>query len=443
MVTFKKKEETTYAVGPISYSRMKEIMDELWRIGYGRKALMEELGYPWRSAVDTWNYPRIVKKPYGLGAIDFNQRLRNGNTLTVQKNVIREVTKDYYVVWEKDMGYEVWFAWLDEDLNKMLVTTREQNKVDEVDYKTKEVLRSLTGLGEPTSAFYAQPGISDETIVVTELNQHYVAERDWSGAVKWDFGVRGVMGWDATHLRNPYFGQPCKNPDDPWASGFPSVLICDNENDRVLLVRKSDKSILRDFRAPYPPTAWQNVDLRIGIGNWICAYIVDVDGHLRWYAPDNWNIIPTIEGTYLISDHWNLFEVLWWRQPYRLPGQFRLLPTVGTTEYVLPANESLGPVGSGATRTDVVPVPTFGLRNGFTLYVRSSQAATLDILTMKTKIRAAPTVDYDGWETFEGGISLTANTLYKYKTTYNMAFVSIMITMGGTNGTVEAWIAWD
>jgi len=46
MVTFKKEKRTTYAVGPISYLRMKEIMEDLWKSVPGaraREALRQEL----------------------------------------------------------------------------------------------------------------------------------------------------------------------------------------------------------------------------------------------------------------------------------------------------------------------------------------------------------------------------------------------------------------
>lgn len=57
MANSKKEKHTTYSVGPISYVRMKEIMEDLWKTeGVGREALRKEItGY-----VDAlWHYKTV------------------------------------------------------------------------------------------------------------------------------------------------------------------------------------------------------------------------------------------------------------------------------------------------------------------------------------------------------------------------------------------------
>jgi hypothetical protein len=274
-------------------------------------------------------------------------------------------------------------------------------------------------------------------VIVAERESHYVYEVNWDGQVTWEFGVKGEVAADAFHLNNPWLAHPAKCD---WGSSFDGVLISDYGNNRVVLVRKDDHSIVRETLSNGPEMAFQTQNLGVAVTGQIVGFVTDQDWNLRWYSPNNWRIVPTPTGSFILIDAVNLYELVpdLSHPPQILPGLYRLL-----TRYQLQADRSVGPIEAKADFRNFPPIPAFVFKNGFTIYIKSSSSARLDILTAKTQWSWAPTLWFDGWETYEEGVGLSPGKLYHRKIDDHHLFLGLKVTTGAEEGLLDAWIAWN
>lgn len=404
-------------------------------------------------------FPERGKKPYNISP-QLAQRLSNGNTLICECWDIIEITPELDIVWQfgewpvngNDDTHlnQALSAWYYDETGKIIIADTRNNRVLEVDKNTKRITRKITNLNHPASAFLnpdngnvivcegavVESNPDTGEVITPEGVGHYVYEMDWNGRIVWDFGVRGKSGNDSKHLKDPWFAYPAKTG---WDKSFDGILISDYGNNRVILVRKEDKKIVRETLSCGPEMAFQMHNLGIAVTGQVVGFTTDQDWHIRWYTPDNWRLIPTPEASIILIDRVNLYEVDPKLFPIRntIPGSYRIL-----TNYKLAANKSAGPIESDADFKETTPISVFGFRDGFTIYVKTTQQAKLDILTAKTKWSYAPTVQFDGWEICAEGIVVTPGKLYSYRTRDNHVFIGIKVTMGSIDGLVDAWIAW-
>jgi hypothetical protein len=206
----------------------------------------------------------------------------------------------------------------------------------------------------------------------------------------------------------------------------------------VLIVDKASGNVERRMVVEAPERAIQTQEGGFAVTSYVVGFVTDPDCHVRWYAPDNWIVVPTMDATYLCMDSFQIveFDPFAFR-PYRLPGSYRML-----TQCELQPAQSVGPIESDADRKTCPPIPVFGCRN-ITLFVKSSAPARLDLLAIKPAWSYAPTVWFDGWEVTEGGIELAADRLFRYHTAEALGIVSLRLTMGDEAGVVDAWVGWE
>ncbi|HIE50815.1 MAG TPA: hypothetical protein EYP85_03570 [Armatimonadetes bacterium] len=400
-------------------------------------------GVLWFASWDLRAFPRRGNKPFHLSP-QFAQRLPNGNTLICETWDVVEVTPELDIVWQ----FGEWAvagsdethlngarsAWYDEETNTVLIADTGNHRLLAVDRASGQVVCKIEGLGPPASAF---PVPGRDTVLVAEAENHWVYEVDWEGTIRWSFGARGESGTDACHLRQPWFAHPAKTE---WGRDFDGCLISDYGNHRVLLVRRSDKAIVKEVLSTGPELALQTHHLGVALTGQITGMVLDQDWDARWYLPHNWRIVPTPEGTYLLFDRVNLWEVdprVFGVYPTsRVPGSYRLL-----THYEVPAGRSVGPIESEADLKDVPPIPTFTFPRGFTLYLQTTAEAQVEVLTARHKWSWAPSLIFDGWVRSHR-ITARPGTLASYTSADHHCYVSLQITMSSEPGQVDAWVSW-
>jgi hypothetical protein len=369
-------------------------------------------------------------------------RLPSGNTLIADGTEAVEVMPDWEIAWQfgdfagsaEGPGY-LRILSVDErpEEGQVLVCDRGTNRVVEVDRATKQVVRTLEFRG-PSSAQYHP---HQDTIIVAEAGAHRVCEVNWAGEVVWEFGSLGESGLDDSHLNSPMWAQAMKK-EFTIAPEFDGVLIADTENDRVLIVDRATGKMERKIVVEAPERAIQTPEGGFAVTSYVVGFVTDPDCHVRWYAPDNWIVVPTMEATYLCMDSFQILEFDPHAfRPYRLPGSYRML-----TRCELQPGQSVGPIESDADNKTCPPIPVFGCRS-VTLFVKSSAPARLDVLTFKPVWSFAPTVWFDGWEVLEGGMGLGADRLFRYHTSESLGLLSIKVTMEDEGGVVEAWVGWE
>lgn len=399
-------------------------------------------GILWYAAADRRSYPTRGRKPFVLLSPMHALRLPNGNTLIANGSEAVEVTPDWEIAWQfgefagstEGQGYlRIMSVDVREEEGRVLVCDRGSSRVVEVDRTTKQAVRSLE-LHGPSSAQYNP---HDDTIIVAETGAHCVCEVNWKGEVVWEFGGGGVSGHDDEHLNSPMWAQLIKR-EFTIAKEFDGVLIGDTENDRVLIVDKATRKIERKIVVEAPERVIQTPEGGFAVTSYVVGFATDPDCHIRWYAPDNWIVVPTMEATYLCMDSFQIIEFDPYAfRLYRLPGSYRML-----TRCELQPGESVGPVESDADKKACPPIPVFGCRN-VTLFVKPNAPARLDVLAFKPVWSFAPTVWFDGWEVVEGGIELAADKLFRYPTGECLGIVSMKVTMGNEANVVDAWVGWE
>ena len=402
---------------------------------------MELKGVKWFGGWDIRSFPQRGAKPYNISP-QMVQRLSNGNTLICECWDVIEVTPEGRIVWQ----FGEWAregsddthlkgalsAWEYESTGKVIIADTGNSRILEVDKKTKKITRKLLGLKHPVSCF-VEPDSGN--LIVAEKDTHLVYEIDWEGNIRWQFGTKDEEGSDQKHLRRPWFAYPAKSG---WDTPFDSVLISDYGNNRVILVRKKDKKIIRETLSIGPESAYQTQNLGVAVTGQIVGFVTDQDWNLRWYTPNNWRVIPTPDLSFVLIDRVNLFEVIpdILNPPRILPGSYRLL-----TDYPLKSEKSAGPIESEADFKDIPPIPSFAFQNGFTLYITSTCEAKLSLLTARTKWSWAPTFQFDGWEVYEDGLLLHPNKLFKYQVKDDHLFMGFLLRVK-RGGTINAWITW-
>jgi hypothetical protein len=369
-------------------------------------------------------------------------RRPNGNTVIANGPEAVEVTPEWEVVWRfgglaeprVGQGY-LRIMSVDErpEQGRVLLCDRNANCVIEVDRESGELVRRLE-FRSPSSAQYNP---HDDTVIVAETGAHRVCEVDWTGRLRWAFGTAEEPGHDDKHLNSPMWAQLTKK-EFTIAEEFDGVVIADTENDRVLIVDKATRQIERKVVVEAPERAIQTPEGGFAITSYVVGFVTDPDCHIRWYAPDNWIVVPTIDATYLCMDSFQIveFDPFAFR-PYRLPGSYRML-----TRYELGPGQAVGPIESDANSKACPPIPVFGCR-AVTLFAKSSAPACLSVLAFKPMWSFAPTVWFDGWEVVESGIALTAGKLLRYHTSEALGIISLALTMGGERGVVDAWVGWE
>ena len=400
-------------------------------------------GILWYASWDIRAHPRRGNKPFNISP-QFAQRLSNGNTLICECWDIIEVTRELDIVWQfgewavesSDEAHlrNALCAWCYEDTGMVLVADTGNNRVLEIDRKSRRVIRMLGGIPTPASAFLNP---DNGNLIIASKGEHWVCEMTWDGDVVWEFGVRGEAGSDAIHLRNPWSAHPAKTT---WGGKFDGVLIADYGNHRILLVRKSDNRIVKETLSTGPELALQTHNLGATITGQIVGFVLDQDWDARWFLPHNWRIVPTPEGTYLLFDRVNLCEVdprLFGVQTvHRVPGAFRML-----TQYRIPANASVGPIESDAIYRDVPPIPAFAFKDGFTIWIKASAPCNVEMLTAKTKWSYAPSLIFDGWEVYATD-TVASNKLWHWRDDEHHAFISVCIHASSCECIVDVWVSF-
>ncbi len=396
-------------------------------------------GIVWFASWDIRALPERGRPPLNVSPQTV-QKLENGNYLICECWDVVEVTPEHEIVWQfGEWGREgsddahlkgASSAWLYEDRGTVLIADTGNDRVLEVDKRSKRIVRKVEAK-RPASAFLDP---STGNVIVASREEHCVREITWEGKEVWRFGVPGEPGWDEAHLREPWFAHPAKSR---WAGEFDAVLVSDYGNHRILLVRKSDGEVVRTALSTGPECAFQTHNLGLAATGQIVAYLADQDWHVRWFAPDNWRLVPTHEGTVIMFDRVNVVEVdpLRFRPESALPGTYRLL-----TRYSLSEGEAVGPVGSDCDFADVPPLPAFAMREGLTLWAKATGRATIHLLTAKVKWSWAPTVQFDGWEEFEER-ALEPGKVCAIEISSRHAFLSAKI-VALEDGQLDLWASW-
>ena len=410
------------------------------------RALVETIarqGFVWYTGWDQRAYPGRGTKPFNVSP-QFAQRLSNGNTLICECCDVIEVTRDLDIVWQfgewavdgddESHVHNALCAWCYEEQGVVLVADTGNNRVLEVDRESAKVRRMLEGVPTPASAFLNP---DNGNLIIASKGEHWVCEMTWAGETVWEFGARGLPGTDAAHLRQPWSAHPAKTRAH---DEFDAVLIADYGNHRVLLVRKSDNAIVRQTLSTGPELALQTHNFGAAVTGQIVGFVLDQDWDARWFMPHNWRITPTPEGTYLLFDRVNLYEVdprLFGVTPvHRVPGSFRML-----TQHHLTAHSSVGPIDSAATQMEVPPVPAFAFKDGFTVWLRTTAPCTVEMLTAKTRWSYAPSLIFDGWESC-GASAAEPGRLWSWHSREHHAFISLCVEAGADDCVVDAWVGF-
>jgi len=422
---------------------LKKKLEEIWQSGgAGRDALRKEfskLGIVWYVLGD---YESLLKRQHGrkpfIGSGNFlggAQRLTNGNTMICDYggSAVYEVTPDWEIVWEYG-EYGVpgsdekhfngcHYIQVDEDRDTVLVSDAWNGRVMEIRRSDKKVLRTLSKIDSGSLHGVHSAVYTDRGILVAILSSHYVAEVDWDGHELWSWGSWGTSG----HTESPqrlYYPTAAFQYDDRY-------LITDYSNDRVLCVRE-DGSVAWRLVSLSPECAQPSLDRMIGVGGSDPCFWIDRYGVLRGYIPHSGEYFQsTIDGTWILSSSTVLYEfdptLL---RPYVLPST-----GMGLSSYSLPANESVGPIYSGADHIERFKVSAMFPYEKLTFYVRSSQPATFEPLVSRGSIGR-----FEEWIPIDS-ISLSANTWEIYTFSGHAHLASFRITMGGTGGTVDVFIS--
>lgn len=322
--------------------------------------------------------------------------MSSGNYLICEGWDVVEVTPELEVVWQFGKWGEeghlkgAQMAWLYEGMGTVIVADTGNDRVLEVDKESSEVVKSLT-VKCPVSAF-----LNPETgnVLVASKCEHCVRELTWEGEEVWRYGEPGRPGWEEGLLKEPWFAHPAKTS---WLDGFDGALVADYGNHRILLVRR-DGEVIRTALSTGPESAFQMGNFGLAATGQIVGYLADQDWHVRWFAPDNWRLSPTEEGTVILYDTVSAVEVDPWllRPESVLPGCYRMATSLG-----VPAEKAAGPaMRKGADIPTLPPLPAFAI-GALTIWVKATGRAIFRLLTAKVKWSWAPTVQFDGWEEFE------------------------------------------
>jgi len=430
-------------VDGLNYAKLAEKLREELR----RQGIVWYLYADWYARSKT--PPQRGRAPWIGGGTFMNagQRLRNGNTMICdyEAHCVYEVTKDWRVVWQfgefgvagSDLTHlnHPHFVCVDEDTGKVLIADSANHRVLEVDYTTKKVLHTLAATAsgafhDPHCAVYTPDG----HLLISNLNDHYVVETDWTGVEYWSAGLYGTSGQTEVPLR--LYGPTAAFPYPPGKPEY--VVISDYGNDRVLAVKR-DRTIAWRMVASRPECARPALDLRLGVASEgeLC-FAVDRNGALLTYVPYMGPYFePTIDGTYLLSEGNAAvmeFDPHYFR-PYALPKSRSLL-----TGYSLPANESVGPIYSGATHIENMQVLITFPYDKVTFYVRSTQAATFTPLIARTVEDRLDSLRFNDWISIDS-VSLTANVWEVYTVVPHAPMMGALITMGSTGGVVDVFVS--
>ena len=312
--------------------------------------------------------------------------------------------------------------------DRILITDSGNNRILLVDRQTKEVLRVISeakGYGpfsDPRKAFF-NPWNDYNSFTVADLNNHIVYELDFNGDVINSFGTRGVTGsgmdTTQTNLNKPTCAFPSEN----------GVYISDWGNNRCFFSDWSivgKNNILIPFLHPY-----QFILDRRGIRGLMCSpeatFATISENYLFWWwygERADWINLDDYDPDMVMLEHWFTMWHFNWRvtmnDPRTNPKFIHLFRQLS-----LSANET----------SLEYPFLTLGA-DKVTVYTKSSQSATLRILVYKPRGALG---GWDGWEIYDS-VSMTANTLVVYPITGLQPIMGVQIVMGGTAGTVDAWV---
>jgi len=402
-------------------------------------------GYPipqWRRGIK-WHLPTSFK-PYGDRAkthtsSDFYIRLPDGNTLIVDHDghVAVEYTKSLEVVWS--FGIHGVSGSDEEHLNsperidydyvndRVLISDTGNDRILEVDHETGEVLNVIDsydpGTFDNPRALYQHPcwhdryGDPGDYIAVADELNHYVALIERDGTVVESAGTYGTSGSDLSHLNRPR----------SVMGDVDYLYVADRDNDRCLVGDPPGFSV----EYVYPSPLFHGT---FGVANYMIASDEDVAVHMtgdgirwhNWYAGSK-ALIPTVrEDSFLMDDHFELYEV-----DYRSHRPY--------TVYNTPVNIISESLAAGAS-TDLKVFTGFAW-DEIVVKIYSTQDATLDILTIlgnrgaETPFEISPTDAID-WRTYDS-VPVTGGELESYVITAPSGAMAVQVTMGSTAGTVD------
>jgi len=431
----------------------REALERIWQSeGAGREALREEdswrKGIKWFVGTDRLKYPERGVAPWIAGGLmNAGTQLPNGNFLLCDRagHVVLEVDRELNIIWQfgeygvsgTDLSHlnRPHYAYYDEDNDEVIISDDLNHRIlavkrgEDTAYKSLEST-DLGSIGRPHSAV---KNPLNGNLVIADLQYNVVVECDWEGAVSWYFGEYGVVGRDESHLARPTAAFPFRT--DVTATQWDSFLISDYANGRILVVTRSDKAVNKKIVCPHPECAHPLPNLSIAVGSTEAGYcfLVNQYGFLvNWVPLSGAYFQPTREETLLLTDTTQIWEVDWRSyRPPKTPLYYQLLESGS-----LPAGQSVGPVYS---TPDIYEARTIFITFPFTrktIYVKSTQDGTLDILVGLCK-----GAWFKEWDVLDS-VSIPADTLVKYQTTYDAFVSAVKITnTGAATATVDAWVA--
>jgi len=312
-------------------------------------------------------------------------------------------------------------------LDRILVADAGNRRVVEIDAETFELVQELTSVGgvplnSPFGVCY-DPG-NPARFLVSDNAAHWVVYTNWAGDILASFGERGVPGSDHTHLNSPYFVM--------------MELIADMGNDRVI----ATAGWAGPWRRAIPFNAPTAVDRKgtyfaVSSGypwNQQLTLIVEDVGALGGYGgriihaiPCSTNVLrwnPTDYMKALITYYVSVWEL----NLHRARRWFRYTP------WSMRMIRSVSLDAGGVAHSS----PIIDIYDKKCIYIYSDQDCTVDIEV------AQPYGNIlmwdETWRTFDS-ISVIGGKLKPYMTYYKLGAFRLKVTMGGTAGTVDAWVA--
>jgi len=248
MVTYKRKRHTTfrtYRGAPIEL-KPGVTPDDVTNPDELREALREELKKTRLGIV--WTYRGTADEPLRT-PLDA-QETPDGNVIYCDyaAHIIRIVDKiTLETVWQVGTygvaNSPIWapHGVYPEDDTVLVAEQRALGPTDgrviSVDKDTKAITEIITGLYRPVSV---KVDPEDDQLIIADTLNHRVIKCDRQGNITWQFGVTGVRGDDLTHLNMPAYAIPYRAS---YGLPYDYIAISEYGNNRIVIVKKSDKSI--------------------------------------------------------------------------------------------------------------------------------------------------------------------------------------------------------
>jgi len=413
-----------------------------------RKEVRVIRGLRWFVGTDLFTPAKFKKKgepPNIAGRVSFARRISPTETLIadVWLHQVYIIDFDWEVLWEFGKVYtpgdaldelrEPFRADYNPNLDRILIADWGNRRVLEIDRKTKSVVNSLSSsalgtFGRIAAATY-NPWNDYRTIVVTDYDNHYVAELRWDGSVVWSAGAYGVPGNSLTPLRlnNPYYAEMVG-----WVgvAAEEFVAIADFRNNRVLEYNTETGAVIAQFIVPRATFArFFGAVNRAICGDAEVAIIGDNDNPARWHTPfiTQYLCDLTPENTVLFISHGNLFEVDLKanRIPHTLP--------IGVRWW---REKSLS---AGVAETQ--PFWTIGYKR-VVVSVKANQTGRLEILNLKPEtdmwFHSELTIP-PSWEVYDEK-PISANVPLHYLITSPQPCMGVRVTLD-VDGKCDFWLS--